>query len=72
MLGPEESLGKRIRSGEKQKIPYLLVIGDKEVEDRALSVRSTISKEQVTMPLETFLEKAKSDIDSRALESSIA
>ena len=34
-----ESLGKRIRDGQLQKVPYLLVVGDREEEERAVAVR---------------------------------
>lgn len=68
---PSESLGKRIREGEKQKIPYLLVIGDKEVADRSLAVRNVKSKNQVTVPLSEFLEKTKVDVAERRLELSV-
>lgn len=66
-----ESLGKRIREGERLKIPYLLVLGDKEVEDNAAAVRNVKTKNQVTVSLEELLEKTLVDICSRALESSI-
>jgi threonyl-tRNA synthetase len=35
-----ESMGRRIRDGELQKIPYLLIVGDREVESRTVSVRA--------------------------------
>ena len=34
-----EKMGYKIREGQMQKIPYMLVVGDKEVESRAVSVR---------------------------------
>jgi threonyl-tRNA synthetase len=69
--GHEESLGKRIREGEKQKIPYLLVMGDKEIADSAVTVRSVKTKNQVVVPIAEFVEKTVSDIKTRKLESSI-
>ena len=66
-----ESLGKRIREGEQQKIPYLLVIGDKEVESKSVAVRNVKTKKQVTVPFAEFLEKMKGDIVGRRLELSI-
>ncbi len=67
----DDSLGKRIREGEKQKIPYLLVIGDKEVETRSVAVRNVKTKQQVTVSLTEFLEKTAEDIAERRLEASI-
>ncbi|HLD71203.1 MAG TPA: threonine--tRNA ligase [Candidatus Peribacteraceae bacterium] len=70
-MDPAESLGKRIREGEKMKIPYLLVIGDKEVAEKAVAVRNVKTKEQVTVTFEEFLEKTKGDISQRKLDYSI-
>jgi threonyl-tRNA synthetase len=35
-----ESMGRRIRDGELAKVPYLLIVGDREVETRTASVRA--------------------------------
>ena len=64
-----ESLGKRIREGESERIPYLLVIGDKEVEGKSVAVRNVRTKKQVTVPLKEFVEKTVKDITERNLES---
>ncbi len=66
-----ESLGKRIREGEKQKVPYLLVLGDKEKESEGVAVRNVVSKEQVEVSLKDFIEKTVGDITDRKLEASI-
>jgi threonyl-tRNA synthetase len=42
--GESETLGKKIRNGKMQKIPYLLVIGDKEVEERTVTIEKRPSK----------------------------
>ncbi|KKW12409.1 MAG: Threonine-tRNA ligase [Candidatus Jorgensenbacteria bacterium GW2011_GWB1_49_9] len=52
-----DTLGKRIREAELQKIPYLLVLGDKEMNDKSVSVRERHQKESKVLPLETFIEK---------------
>jgi threonyl-tRNA synthetase len=69
-LDPEESLGKRIREGERLKIPYLLVLGDKEAQEDSVAVRNVQTKEQVTVPFAEFLEKTRSDIVERRLKQS--
>lgn len=51
-----ESLSKKIRTAQKAKIPYSLVIGDKEVEERAVAIRRRGEQAQEVMPLEEFLE----------------
>jgi threonyl-tRNA synthetase len=66
-----ESLSKRIREGETQRVPYLLVIGDKEVKENAVAVRNVRTKEQVVVPLKRFLEETKEDIRLRRLACSI-
>jgi len=66
-----ESLGKRIREGEKQKIPYLLVLGDKEVKGKSAAVRNVKTKNQVEVSLDEFLKKTKEDIKKRKLDASI-
>jgi threonyl-tRNA synthetase len=71
ILDSENSLGKRIREGEKQKIPYLLVLGDKEVEGESVAVRSTRSEKQEVVTLSSFITKTVEDIKERRLQSSI-
>ncbi len=70
-FGHEESLGKRIRDGEMQKIPYLLVMGDKEIDAKSVTVRNVKTKKQVTVTHQEFLKKTADDVQSRMLELSI-
>ncbi len=58
-----ESLGKKIRDAKMQKIPYLLVIGDKEMETNTLTIEGRHEKEESS--LENFLSKIKSEIKER-------
>jgi len=71
LLPSTDSLGKRVRAGEQQRIPYLLVVGDKEVADNAVAVRNVVTKKQVSVPLKEFIEKTKEDIRLRRLTCSI-
>jgi len=52
-----ETLGKRIRSAEKMKIPYMLIVGEKEVNDNTLAVRSYANGDLGTQTIDAFLEK---------------
>ncbi|HRH93753.1 MAG TPA: threonine--tRNA ligase, partial [Candidatus Peribacteria bacterium] len=70
-MGVEDSLGKRVRESEKQKIPYVLVLGDKEVADKTVAVRNTKSKQQAVVSKADFIAKTLSDVKTRKLESSI-
>ena len=60
-----ESLGKRIREAEKQKIPYMLVVGEKEETDDSVAVRSRGMKEQEVMKVDKFIEKVISEIKEK-------
>jgi threonyl-tRNA synthetase len=51
-----ETINKKIREGEMQKIPYLMVLGDKEMNDKAVSVRFRETKETHTGPLSEFFD----------------
>ncbi len=57
-----ESLGKRISETEKQKTPYIIVVGEKEVADKTVAVRTHGVKEQQTLPLDEFIEKIMKEI----------
>jgi len=59
-----ETVSKKIREGELQKIPYLLVVGDKEMKLRAVRVRSK-NKDLGVMLLTKFIEKIKSEIKKK-------
>lgn len=53
----EEKLGYKIREAQMKKIPYMLVLGDKEVEADSVNVRKYGSKDSETVPFAAFLEK---------------
>ena len=49
-----EKLGYKIRNAQVEKVPYSIVIGDKEVESRSLTYRVYGQKDQITVSLEEF------------------
>ena len=61
-----EKIGFKIREAQVQKIPYMLVIGDKEAESGMVAVRSRKDGDLGTMTLESFTEKLKLEVDTRA------
>jgi threonyl-tRNA synthetase len=65
-----ETLAKRIREGERQRIPYLLVLGDREVKDHTVSLRNVKTKAQLTVSLDEFLANILDDIRERRLTPS--
>jgi threonyl-tRNA synthetase len=60
-----EKVGFKIREHTLQRVPYLLVAGDKEVAANLLSVRTRSGKDLGTMTLETFAERLRIELDSR-------
>jgi threonyl-tRNA synthetase len=60
-----ETLGKKIREAEIQKIPYLLIVGDKEIDMNAVAVRERGKGDAGQMSIGDFIEKIKNEIFSR-------
>lgn len=54
-----EKLGYKVREAQLMKIPYLLVIGDKEVENKTVSVRKYSEKNMISMPIDEFTSSIK-------------
>lgn len=61
----DESLGKRIREEEKSKVPHVLIIGEKEVTDGTVTVRSRGIKEQQTLETESFIVQIIDEVDNK-------
>jgi len=60
-----EKIGLKIRDAQLQKVPYMLVIGDKEVENNAVSVRSRKDGDMGSMDVDAFVEKIVAEIVSK-------
>jgi threonyl-tRNA synthetase len=60
-----EKIGFKIREHTIQRVPYLLVIGDKEVENQSLAVRTRDGKDLGVMNIEAFIELLTADIARR-------
>lgn len=61
-----ESVGKKIRMASKQKIPYVLVVGEKEMKSDMLSVRLRGQEEMVELKKVDFLQQVKQLINQRS------
>ena len=61
-----EKIGYRIREAQLQKIPYMLVVGDKEVQAGAVSVRSHKDGDKGSMVLEDFIAMAQEEVRTKA------
>ncbi len=62
-----EKIGFKIREHTLQRVPYLLVIGDREVNERLLAVRARGGEDLGSMSLDAFLDHLNADIASRGL-----
>jgi threonyl-tRNA synthetase len=60
-----ETIGKKIREGELQKTPYMLVVGDNELQSGAVSVRRHGEGDLGSMPVNEFLDRATTAIVGR-------
>ncbi|GJQ59333.1 MAG: threonine--tRNA ligase [Candidatus Scalindua sp. AMX11] len=59
-------IGFKIREGTLEKIPYLLIVGEKEVEDEAVSVRSRKSGNEGPIPLSQFILRVEDEVRDKA------
>lgn len=62
-----EKIGFKTREGYAQKIPYMLVIGDNEQENKLVSVRGRKNYQENNITLEKFIEKIKKEIEEKTL-----
>ncbi|HLS66071.1 MAG TPA: threonine--tRNA ligase [Pseudogracilibacillus sp.] len=62
----DEKIGYKIREAQTQKIPFALVIGDKEVEANSVNVRRYGEKKTETIALDEFVKLVKKEIDEKS------
>ena len=63
-----EKIGKKIREATLEKIPYMLVVGDRDMENNTVSVRLRTGEDLGAMPMADFIAKLKAVVDSKSLE----
>jgi threonyl-tRNA synthetase len=63
-----ESIGKKIREAEMEKVPYMLIVGEKEVEAKAVAVRARNQQDMGAMDLQKFLGIVQDQIKSRSIK----
>lgn len=61
-----EKIGYKIREAQVEKVPYMLVLGDKEAENGQVAVRSRKEGDLGPMPLENFIEKITEEVRTKA------
>lgn len=67
LFGSSETIGAKIRNATKMKIPYLLIVGDKEIEANAVAVRTRDGKDHGQVALEKFLLQIEQEIKDRSI-----
>ena len=60
-----EKIGYKIREAQLEKVPYMLVVGQKEVEEDLVSVRSRENGDEGNMKVDEFIEKIKKEIKNK-------
>ena len=63
-----EKIGYKIREAQLQKIPYMLVIGDKESETNMVAVRSRSEGDKGAMTVESFIAMAQDEVKTKAIK----
>ena len=62
-----EKVGYKIREAQLEKIPYMLVVGDKDIENDAVAVRSRKEGDIGSMGIAEFIKRIKEDIDEKKI-----
>ncbi|MDO8498372.1 MAG: threonine--tRNA ligase [bacterium] len=63
-----ETMQSKIRDAQIQKIPYMLIIGDREEKEGKVAVRTREGKDLGAMKLEEFIDRIKKDIETKRIE----
>ena len=62
-----EKIGYKIREAELERVPYMLILGKKEAEEKVLSIRRRGNKENEVMDLERFVTKLLKEIEEKEI-----
>ena len=60
-----EKIGKKIREAQVQKVPFMLIVGEKEAESGTVAVRQRHGGDLGAMSLEDFIARMQKDIDEK-------
>ena len=63
--GRSEKIGYKIREAQLEKVPYMLILGDKEEEAGEVAMRDRKDGKTTVMPLSEFIEKLKFEVDHK-------
>jgi len=67
-----EKIGAKIREASMNKVPYMLILGEKEQQARVVAIRHRTEGDKGQMPLSDFVARAKKEVDTRATGSAAA
>ena len=62
-----ETLGAKIRNAQKEKVSYMLIVGEREVKEGTVSERGRSGKDYGSMKLEEFIKNIKKEIDRKTI-----
>jgi threonyl-tRNA synthetase len=62
-----DKIGAKIRDAQLNKVPFMLILGDKELEENKVAVREKVTGDLGAMSLDEFVEMARKLKESRAL-----
>lgn len=65
----DEKLGYKLRESVLEKIPYMVILGQKEVDDHKVSYRKAGSQETTTVSIQEFIELLRNEIDNKIYEA---
>ncbi len=63
-----EKIGYKIREAQMEKVPYMIVVGDKDIENKTVSVRDRRDGDIGSMPIEEFIAKITEEVNSKVIK----
>jgi threonyl-tRNA synthetase len=66
----QEKIGYKIREAQLQKIPYMLVVGDREAAEGTVAVRSRSGGDHGSQPLDAFMASAREEVEKKGSQLS--
>ena len=67
LYNADETIGKRIRTAETQKVPYIAVVGDKEVSAKSVALRTREEKDAGMVTVDEFIARITKEVEERTL-----
>jgi threonyl-tRNA synthetase len=63
----QETLGAKIRDWQQQKVPYMLIVGDKEIQENKIAVRRRDGTDLGSLPLDEFIKNLRIEIQNKSV-----